>query len=840
MSRRFATVWIDLCLAVLIGAGAGSIAFDKVLSHYTPNLGADDTFRLVAARVAPYREDLLYPCIGEFGKMAEPAALSQLPEWRAFLTNATDRFPCEALAQTPIVPVAYNFWLHRNLHSSLSTVFAVTGPTLAGFAYYQAIQYGVFLALIYGVFRLGMGRLVAAAAMLPLAISPRHLDIALAPIEYAKAPFFAACLFGVAVLVAVRLPARRAYLVAAATGVAVGIGFGCKPDVLVFAPFGVFALLAFAPQGDDRSPRRLLLVASYILGVAVAGAPLIQSHFFGTQRSLLPIQVMGGMAPGFTHEYAEPSLYDYGIMFDDDHVIAVINSYHQRVNGATEFGPFFAESLNTGATDLLLRLERTFPADLVVRTYAAILQILQFVPGGALVALAVLVGLCRTNLRLTSFILFTLAYMVGYVSLVFAPKHYFHLEFVPWWFTGCAVSFAGAFLWRRLVRPAPALPPPDAAPPRSWPAVLAMAAAAVGVLGGALMIARLYQDREVRALITDYTAGPVEPLTARMVDLSPTARLVIPEGVPVDDSGAAPAPVGQYPAPEVQTDYVVLRLECLAAQPAALHTVYRRPLNWREVIAVPCERPQQQWTVMWPVYQHLPHQVFDGFEQPADSPLRVVSAGRVRDVADYPLLLRLQFPDDWQARPWHHTLNWTKVSPWRVRPAPGALSPPPPPPLPPPAVAWDPPHVRGFQPLAIAAPAIDSWTPVPGVSVAANGDSRIVHGDNTTVGYQLVSPRITVPPRARMRVRVYGNIEQGRVAFGILDGTGARWLMPATWGRSDFIINTESYPEVALVFANARQAADPAVASRFSVQSITYDFESAFFDSLRALLWPAQ
>lgn len=827
-------VWFDAVLAIAIGMAAASIAFEHVSVRLQADPGDADTVREVSAMIAPHREDILQPCIGRFGYMAEPSALLRLPEWTAFVSGATPSFPCASLASVAIVPVHYSFWLQQHLHRSMSWVLGVTGPRLWGVALYQAILYGLVMALLFGVFRLGMGRVMAAAAMIPLTYSPRHLEMVLAPVEYAKAPFFAACLLGVAVLVRVPMARTPALAVAGVTGLIVGFGFGFKTDVLVYAPFGVLAVGIFAHHSGGGWRSRVALPAVFLAALLISGAPTLLTHFTGSQRSLLPVQVLGGMAPAFVDQYATPALYDYGVIFDDDYVTAQINSYNQRVNGSSEFGLFFTTALQRGASDLLAHTLWTFPGDLVLRSYAAILQVMQFVPGGAVLALAVLIGVGRIDARLTLFIVFTLVYMVGYVSIVFAPKHYFHLEFVPWWFAGVAVSglssiAAVALGWR----------PRVSGPARSWriAAVTIVGIAAAGA--AAYGIARWWQDHQLAALIERYSqSGRLESVTLR-ASRSPAGSFVIPEGIPLSAGGIAPAEDGAvapvFATPIVHTDYLVLRARCRSGMTAQVVAVYQRPIRWQHPFDVACEAAGQTWTVMWPIYQHPPHQIFRGFE--SSESIEITSIERARDVRDYPLLVRLRLPQEPARRVLHQRLNFAAVSPAKVRPMQAALSPPVPP-LPPPAARWDPRFVSAGDVLPTAGPDPSTWTPVSGASVARHDGGVVVEGDTTAFGYQLVSPAIAVPPHSRLAVRVFGEVDRGRAAFGILDGDGQRWLMPAVWGRSDFVTNTGANEQVFLVFANYRQPADVPVATRFTIRSVSYELQNSVLARVRSILWP--
>lgn len=827
-----------MLLALLIALVAGRVAFEYVAARLVPNPGDAEAAPVVEALIAPYREDLLHPCIGRFGVMAEPAALLALPAWKDLTSGRSDTFPCSALAGVPTVSTHYSFWLQQYLHRALSVVFRLTGPRLLGLAWFQSAMYAAFIALLFGVFRLGMGRVVSVLLMVPLVVSPRHLEMALAPTEYAKAPFFAGCLLGIGTLVVVPMRRIGALALAAATGVLVGLGFGFKSDVLVYAPFGALALLLFPRPMPHRFREALAITGAFVGAVLVAGLPILTAHFGGSQRSLLPVQVLGGMSPGFSDQYATPALYDYGVIFDDDYVTAQINSFNQRVNGANDFGLFFTTTLQRGATDLVLALGRTFPADFLLRTYAAVLQVLQFVPAGALIALGVWVGLCRSDRRLALFVLFTLLFMVGYVSLVFAPKHYFHLEFVPWWFAGVFVSGAVSRLGGHRNRGVdnlhvPALP---------WSAVAIQLIVVAMVAGGLLLALRAYQSRHVGQLVEAYLEpSRLEPLPLQEFPGSASSTLVVAEGVALPVTGPAPSEDGAaapvFSAPGVNTQYLALRVECLAPRTGSITAVYRRPIRWRHPFDVPCENEHQRWTVMWPVYQHLPHQAFRGFELGGDSPLRIAAIERVRNVRDYPILVRLRLPDNWASRARSQQLNAAALSPWRVRPMQAALSHPVPP-LPPPPSRWDPPFIRGAAPLATEAPPLTKWSPVGGVLVAPQDSGVIVNGDDSQFGYQLLSPPIPVRPHSKIAVRVYGDVEQGRVAFGILNGDGQRWLMPAVWGRSDFEANTGDNDRIVMVFANYRQPSDGDITSRFRIRSVSFDLKNGGLDRIQRMLWP--
>jgi hypothetical protein len=217
--------------------------------------------------------------------------------------------------------------------------------------------------------------------------------------------------------------------------------------------------------------------------------------------------------------------------------------------------------------------------------------------------------------------------------------------------------------------------------------------------------------------------------------------------------------------------------------------------------------------------------------------LQLRSLGRIKNLDEFPLLLRLRLPDDWARRSLHQTLRAEMLSPTYVRRRLEAF-PPSPPPLPPPAMFWRPAGERQTT-FANRTAELSAWTALDGVSVAKEGHGEVVRGNTTAFGYQLMSPPIDVAADDTVAVRVYGSVEQGRVCVGILDGSQQHWLIAPDWRRSDFVVGTGANSRVFVVFANCRQPADGAPASRFTVQSVSYEFRSGIRYRLKAL-WRVQ
>lgn len=123
--------------------------------------------------------------------------------------------------------------------------------------------------------------------------------------------------------------------------------------------------------------------------------------------------------------------------------------------------------------------------------------------------------------------------------------------------------------------------------------------------------------------------------------------------------------------------------------------------------------------------------------------------------------------------------------------------------------------------LTTRAPALDQWLPASGVSVEAAQSGWRVTGNDTEMGYQLVSPVIEVPAQQLLLVRTKGVNEAGRVCLGILKGDETAWIVPAEPNRTELAVNTAANTQIKLVFANC-MTATTRTQSRFSVYELTY------------------
>jgi hypothetical protein len=131
-----------------------------------------------------------------------------------------------------------------------------------------------------------------------------------------------------------------------------------------------------------------------------------------------------------------------------------------------------------------------------------------------------------------------------------------------------------------------------------------------------------------------------------------------------------------------------------------------------------------------------------------------------------------------------------------------------------------------MESLTNHAPPLDQWLPAGGVRVERIASGWRVTGDETEMGYQLVSPVIEVPAQQLLLVRAKGILESGRSCLGILRGDESAWIVPAEPNRAELAVNTAANTQIKLVFANCMTATARAQ-SRFSVYEVTYGIVQA-------------
>jgi hypothetical protein len=460
------------------------------------------------------------------GRGYHPPEVTKLPELAAFLRLEQDRFDCASLpVAVPLDPVLGQFQrVSRYLEMTVAATWKIVGVSWSRLAVLGGLLLAAVVTLSYGLARIALSPLWSLAVALPLLWSPLGLSILPHYRDYAKAPFVLALVLLMARLVVG--PGRVGTLLglAALGGGIAGIGLGFRNDLLItLVPF-VIVLLALTPVASTRGWLfRLGAVGVFALTFAVVARPVLADYSEGSNTG--HVILLGLMKPFDTPLGIDASLYDLGAWYDDSLGFRTIDSYAQRIERRSVV--YGSLDFDRTAFAYLGNVAQAMPGDLVTRTLGAIQNAPGFflrdylLPPGwvaspfvkwlygvrgmilprlaRLAALAVgtaiLVAAGRST-RAGIFLLLLVFVFVGGAAMQFHERHFFYLEFMPWW----AFAFLGSTM---------ATTRPDR---RQIVRAAAFAVAGLAATGVAVAVSRAYQDRQMRGLFETYLRAPRSPL----------------------------------------------------------------------------------------------------------------------------------------------------------------------------------------------------------------------------------------------------------------------------------------------------------------------------------------
>lgn len=623
----------------------------------------------------PSLEDFLYLRADRFDCAAIPADVRLLPADTAGMTyDEIQAF--HPLGQFP----GWTQWqrFHHYLLWSVALMFSLFGVAWSSLAPLYGLLYGLTNALGYGIFRLGMGRAMAAIGGVLLITSPLHLEQLPQLRDYSKAPFFFLLILAAGWLLKRPRPLKQALPLAGLAGLAGGLGLGFRQDVAIAAALFCVLLAMFWPGPIKATwPRRAAVLGVFVGAFVLSGMPIIQvlarvnnsTHDTIIGFTRYCDQRLGVSAP----------LYDFGDPFMDEYVRAMIQGHAYRTSGRTEIFRHYSAPYDAAGKAYFREMALTFPADLLVRGYASVTRIAdelqvsaangaprgitnQFVArlyqgrqamldalpaGGRYHVAAMLLLLATVNPRLGMATFAGILVLAGYPALRFSTRHAFHMEilalfaaaFLLYWAARAALA---AWRCRRQV----ALRPFLAAAKVYAVRAVGVALAAVVVLALPLLAARWWQSGNVEALLSDYEAADRALLVPEMASgAGDRVHMRLP-GL----ASAALARDAGLGLP-MHTEVLVLAFSP-GEDPVDINFVFNAsdPLfEFGRTMTVPggTEGPVHLY---YPVYFGQ-GAAFDGFSLPAASRPRFQAAYRLTDLSDMRILLNAVLYPGWETLP---------------------------------------------------------------------------------------------------------------------------------------------------------------------------------------------
>ena len=710
-----------------------------------------------------------------------------------FLFQRRDSFDCRELAPDLKVGREQLFqeaWTY--LQITVGVAWWVLGISWSGMGPLFGLFFGGVIALSYGVFRLGMGRPLAVFAAGAFAVSSTHLLNLPHLRDYSKAPFTLALVLILGITVTRPVRSRNLLLLAAAYGAVLGVGYGFRTDFLALLPVMVIVLYGFVEGGVTRNllvktAATVLLVVTFVTVSWPASSAVYKKGGCQWHVALLGLQ-----APFDEDLRVAPAPYDFGYAYADGYVRDVVDGYTRRMDPDSAVLEFCSHEYDVQSGAYLRDIVTQFPADLITRSYASVLQIVELpLRGGSVPPIAgmapwlydlraqllqpthrwgaIFTGLAvlmagAVSIRLSLFLLFFLAYFGGYPAIQFQERHHFHLEFMGWW--------AAGFVVQQAITAAGSLRKgfPDARPfARSGALAASIGATAIVLGAGALAGARWYQGNQTRELLRTYIAAPQTPIATPASPLPDVAPRAWPQFLEVDLDEAACGP-----SPAVTFRY----------SPDDPGRNYTRTITIRRRAST-----EGLTRIFLPVYDR-----FIGLQISDDSPGCLAGASRV-EVGKVPVLLGAVLQPDWEAK----APLYQRLIDWEADPL-----------LPP------------FQPL----PDVKSWGIVPGVTLSRTLLGALVVQGEAASGVQLTSPAVAAEPGTRVSVRANLRLQRGLVCVGALNQGGAKWLAPAGAPSSVLTFTVDDSGGFMVAIANCNPDDNPQPTS-FKFEGVEYLAERA-------------
>jgi hypothetical protein len=584
------------------------------------------------------------------------------PALAAFLLQQSDSLACKDLPS--VIPVtAMNAFQRssRYLELAVALTWKLTGVSWSRLAILPGLLFGAVATLTYGLLRLAMSRGVALMALLPSVTStPNFMQVPQLR-DYAKGPFLLAVILIMGLVVVGRTDQRRVLAWSLLAGAVVGVGLGFRTDlVIALVPFAITLAVLVPPAVPIQA--RIAAIAVFLTTFVVVAFPVLRGLSQGGNNG--HVILLGLLAEFDGPLRIEPSLYEFGGRYVDSLAFSTIDSYAIRVEGRSIDGT--SREYERAASAYLAEVAATFPADVVTRVVAAIRTISKYfldsslyppvqvrseslraayrlrarvlwrlgMVGAVSLAAATLV-VSASNPRAACLVVLVMIGFAGASAIQFNERHFFYLQFVPWWAFGLLAQTA--IDGRRLLRTVTS---------RHIARALIFLAVVSGIAGGAVGLSRVYQQRTAARLFERYEAAPRSPLS---VVRSPAAEGRVLIGAP-DWLQSRPAGL-----PPIETRFLAVRFRDDLCGPVSLPVTIRydgtrRDADLSESIRVRLGSDARSSTTLFVVAYDWPDYIrFRGVEVAADRAPCVAELSRVEGLERTPLLLTTWLGMDWRS-----------------------------------------------------------------------------------------------------------------------------------------------------------------------------------------------
>ena len=396
-----------------------------------------------------------------------------VPELRAFLDYATTSFDVGCLPDDIVIlpPEPVNCY-HKNLIWVAALTWRIFGISWDAIKISLVIFLFISALLVFCISRLALPTVWSCLVTLAFISNEAVLHALFTFRDFSKAPFILGVVLLLGLAIKQRSSGKRYLLIALCIGCCLGIGMGFRRDMQALAPLAVILLATCRLRSGTHGIRVRFAGAVLLIGAFLAtGWPAISALY--PERYLNAHDLIMGFSTNADAETGliRPGSYEKHLILDDYYVTL-------QASSSAYLGYTMPQETFMDTRDQMAALEReyfiksayvlfivkTFPADMLTRSYAAVLRTVTGVRGNRFrifrivekfsfifLIVSFLIIAAISPYKAWQLVLF-LCFFCGYTSLQYSQRHAFHMSFTAYFFSAFALHHILSCVCRLLRR----------------------------------------------------------------------------------------------------------------------------------------------------------------------------------------------------------------------------------------------------------------------------------------------------------------------------------------------------------------------------------------------------
>ncbi|TRZ54087.1 hypothetical protein D4S03_00690 [bacterium] len=462
-----------------------------------------------------------------------------------FLSNGVRGGLVSAGSSDPLVVSSTGFshvplaWYSNQISNLLSSFAPFISP--------YGFLFGIVVILLYGIFRLGMGRVVALLCTLSFMLSSLQLDhlIPFWDKYFVRAPFVFCLVLIMGILVTKSFKPRGTVGLAIVAGIVMGQGLMFRPDLTIFAVSITLTLLFFIPRSEDVTLKVKFLAVLFfavstlfsfstcltcVMDRAANGHAFINSStpFFNDRLGLISPKLDWNYL--FLDEFTSSMSFAQARVFDENISYAGYGPVDDQAKRIILNFPADALARFYGAASRVMEIPFTYslhPVGVQDKTilslYAGRGTLLNSLSGsGIWLWAAALLMISFQSLRKGIFCLLLIPFLVLIAFVHLVGYYFFYLEFMTYWALGFVAhhSVSGVVRFSKLEKKKEQLRI-ILFPFSRWNGqakrMMVFAVGTVLIIWLPLFLLRQYQISQVSKLVHQYDTAAIAPIEMQTV-----------------------------------------------------------------------------------------------------------------------------------------------------------------------------------------------------------------------------------------------------------------------------------------------------------------------------------